>query len=93
MLTISRSSRFKKDVKKLRHHQRLLTELEDVIVMLAQQQPLPERSQDHALVGGEYDGYRDCHVRPDLVLIYRMIEGQTLELYLLRVGSHRELNL
>ncbi len=92
MLSITRSSRFKKDVKRFRDNQRILTELNDTIVMLAQQQLLPERYQDHALVSGEYDGYRDCHVRPDLILIYRVIES-ALELYLLRAGSHSELRL
>lgn len=91
MLRITRSSQFKKDVKRVRDKKILLDALQETINRLAQQQPLPERYQDHALIGGEYAGYRDCHVRPDLVLIYRLVGSE--ELYLLRVGSHSELRL
>ena len=49
--------------------------------------PLPERNRDHAL-SGNWSGYRECHVRPDLLLIYEMAEGV---LRLIRLGSHSEL--
>ena len=69
LLTIRPSSQFKKDIKKLKHNQKALLEIDQVIAMLAQEQPLPARYEDHPLTG-EFKGFRDCHVRPDLVLIY-----------------------
>lgn len=58
--------------------------------MLAADIPLPPRYFDHTLIG-EWKNYRDCHVRPDLVLIYRKPDAVTLEL--VRLGSHNELGL
>ncbi len=53
-------------------------------------QPLAERYRDHPL-GGEWKDHRDCHVRPDLVLIYRKPDAAVLQL--VRLGSHSELGL
>lgn len=58
--------------------------------MLQADQPLPERFRGHAL-SGEWKDYRDCHVFPDLVLIYRKPDETSLEL--VRLGSHSELSL
>jgi len=58
--------------------------------MLASDAPLPPRFFDHALAG-EWSDHRDCHIRPDLVLIYRKPDGETLDL--VRLGSHSELGL
>jgi mRNA interferase YafQ len=58
--------------------------------MLAKDEPLPHRYFDHAL-GGEWNDHRDCHVRPDLILIYRKSDAASLEL--VRLGSHSELGL
>jgi len=97
LLNVNQSRQFKKDVKRLRHNKSAQDELEAVIAMLAQQQPLPAKNRDHELVGGEYKGYRECHVRPDLLLVYRVTKSivtkSMLELYLLRVGTHSELDL
>ena len=65
-------------------------ELLAVVTMLADDQPLPRRYFDHPL-GGEWRDHRDCHVRPDLILIYRKPDNSTLEL--VRLGSHSELGL
>lgn len=52
---------------------------------------LPEKYKDHGL-SGEWLGYRDCHVRPDLVLIYKRKEvGKSVEVSLARLGSHSEI--
>jgi mRNA interferase YafQ len=51
---------------------------------------LPARNSDHAL-GGQWSDCRDCHIRPDLILIYRKPDAETLEL--VRLGSHSELGL
>jgi mRNA interferase YafQ len=64
--------------------------LKEVVDRLASDEPLPKRCADHQLVG-EWQDYRDCHVRPDLVLIYRKPDPDTLEL--VRLGSHSELGL
>jgi mRNA interferase YafQ len=56
--------------------------------MLASDAVLPSRLSDHALTG-EWQGYRDCHIKPDLVLIYRKPDAESLELA--RLGSHSEL--
>ncbi len=89
MLTITTSARFKKDVKRLRGNHRLLAALDETIRILSLGEKLPERYENHRLVG-DYDGFSECHVRTDLLLIYQVIESE-LELYLLRVGSHSEL--
>ncbi len=58
--------------------------------MLANDEPLAERHHDHHLVG-EWKDHRDCHVKPDLILIYRKTDENTLDL--VRLGSHSELGL
>ena len=63
----------------------------DVVQLLASTQPLTPSYKDHALKG-EYAGFRDCHVKPDLVLIYRVFDD-ILELYLVDVGSHSKLGI
>jgi mRNA interferase YafQ len=68
----------------------LQSELQPIVDMLAADTPLPLKSRDHPLKG-EWADFRDCHVRPDLVLIYRKFESQILELN--RLGSHSELSL
>jgi mRNA interferase YafQ len=52
--------------------------------------PLPRRNFDHPL-SGEWNDHRDCHIKPDLVLIYRKPDDDSLEL--VRLGSHSELGL
>lgn len=84
---IAKSSSFKKDLKKLSPEEK--QETKEVITKLAQGKTLEEKYHDHQLLGQLKD-YRDCHVRPDLVLIYR-IKEQVLELYLYRIGSHSKL--
>ena len=63
-------------------------ELDELIALLAADQPLAARHQDHALTG-KWKDHRDCHVKPDLVLIYRKPDEDTLQL--VRLGSHSEL--
>lgn len=64
--------------------------LQEAINMLAADQPLPQRYADHQLVG-DWKDCCDCHIRPDLILIYRKPDDVTLEL--VRVGSHSELGV
>ncbi|MGA2216611.1 MAG: type II toxin-antitoxin system YafQ family toxin [Terracidiphilus sp.] len=93
MRTISRTSRFKKDYKreaKGEHRATLDSDLLAVVSLLAADSPLPEKLRDHPL-SGEWSDHRDCHIRPDLVLIYRIPDAESLEL--VRLGSHSELSL
>lgn len=93
MRTIERTTAFKRDFKreaKGRHRGILDTELRRVIVALASDEALEPRHRDHAL-SNDWKDYRDCHVKPDLVLIYRLIGDDRL--ILARLGSHSELDL
>jgi mRNA interferase YafQ len=62
----------------------------DVVNLLAADTPLAHRNFDHPL-SGEWNDHRDCHIRPDLILIYRKPDGDSLEL--VRLGSHSELGM
>ncbi len=66
------------------------TLLLEAVNLLAADEPLPQRYFDHALTG-EWKEFRDCHLRPDLVLIYRK-PGDDGSLELVRLGSHSELS-
>ena len=91
MRTIDRSSTFKRDYKreaKGQHRATLDANLIPVLMALADDRPLEPRHRDHDL-SGEWAGYRDCHVKPDLVLIYRKPDADILRLA--RLGSHSEL--
>jgi mRNA interferase YafQ len=93
MRTIEQTGQFKRDYKremKGQHRTTLVTQLTAVLDALVADQPLELRHHDHALTGNWRD-HRDCHVRPDLVLIYRLPDVQTLQL--VRLGSHAELGL
>ncbi len=86
-LTIRQAARFRRDVKRLQRQGKALSRLKTVIKALAAQEPLPEQRRDHTLAGN-WKGFRECHIQPDWLLIYR-IEGE--ELQLARTGSHAEL--
>jgi mRNA interferase YafQ len=91
MRTIEETTRFRRDYKREKrgqHRRRLDALLTEVIDMLAADTPLPPRYQDHPLAG-DWSDHRDCHVRPDLILIYRKPDADTLQL--VRLGSHSEL--
>ncbi|MYI07704.1 MAG: type II toxin-antitoxin system YafQ family toxin, partial [Gemmatimonadetes bacterium] len=86
-------SRFKRDYKREsrgRHRKHLDTSLVAIVEALANEQPLDHRHHDHAL-SGKWGDYRDCHVKPDLVLIYQESGADILRL--VRLGSHAELGL
>ncbi|MFA6143496.1 MAG: type II toxin-antitoxin system YafQ family toxin [Sulfurimonas sp.] len=84
---IFRTASFKKEFKKLSSkHQE---EAFGIIEMLANGNSLPQKYKDHQL-GGNYKNCRECHIRPDLLLIYRIHDG-VLELTLVEIGSHSDL--
>ena len=89
MLKIEYHKSFKKDYKRVKKQGYSIAKLETVIALLADEQQLPESYRDHALKGN-YDGFRECHIQPDWLLIYR-VEKDRLVLTLSRAGSYSEL--
>ena len=89
MLEIVPSNQFKKDLKLAKKRGLKIDKLREVINALAEQKKLDDRYRDHEL-SGDYKGFRECHVEPDWLLIYRINED-VLELYLFRTGSHSDL--
>lgn len=91
MRRIERTGQFKRDYKReaKRHRATLDLELMPILKALADL-PLEPRHRDHALTG-DWKDHRDCHVKPNLVLIYRKPDGEVLQL--VRLGSHSELGL
>ena len=89
LLNLRFSKKFNKDRKLIIKRGYNIQKLKDVIAMLRSGEPLPARYFDHQL-SGEYSGYRECHIEPDWLLIYK-IENNTLTLVLSRTGSHSDL--
>ncbi len=87
MYSIFRTNSFKKDYKKLSDIDKQL--LKAVILLLVDGKELDERYKDHKLIGN-YQNCRECHIKPDLLLIYK-IDNDILELALARVGNHSTL--
>lgn len=83
------TGKFKKDYKKAIKQGLKIDLLNEIISKLAMGEPLPEKNRDHALTGN-WAKYRECHIQPDWLLIYR-IEEDVLILTLARTGSHAEL--
>ncbi len=85
MRAIERSNAFKRDFKK---HAEIDERLIEVLFKLLNDEVLPEKYRDHYLTG-DWNGYRECHVKPDLLLIYKKTDENVLRLA--RLGSHSEL--
>ena len=93
MREIKYTTRFQRDYRREkfgRHSKKLDALLMEVVNVLGADMPLPRSNFDHPL-SGEWNDYRDCHIRPDLVPIYRKPDDDSLEL--VRLGSHSELGL
>lgn len=93
MRRIEPTGQFRRDYKreaKGRHRATLDADLQSVLEALVNDQPLDPRHRDHALTG-DWKDHRDCHIKPDLVLIYRKPDAETLQL--VRLGSHSEIGL
>ena len=89
VLKLVPTSQFKKDYKLAMKRGLKISLLDDVIELLSQGKPLPEKYRDHALIGN-WLGHRECHILPDWLLIYR-IENDVLVLTLSRTGTHNDL--
>lgn len=93
MRILERTGTFKRDfrrVKAVPRHRDIEAVLISVLHLLMNDQPLPQRLCDHPLTG-EWKDHRDCHIKPDLVLIYRKPDREVIQL--VRIGSHSELGL
>lgn len=91
MRTIEHTGAFRRDFKRERagqHRKRLAERVSEVVTLLAEDRSLPVARYDHSL-SGEWEDCRECHLRPDLLLIYRKPTPGVLQL--VRLGSHREL--
>ena len=88
MYSLDYSSQFKRDFKKITKMPIPdILEVGNVISTIQRGETLDAKYVDHLLTGN-WLGFRDCHIKPDLVLIYRIFEG---ELQLARIGSHSDL--
>lgn len=91
LLKLAPSTKFKKDLKRATKQGKDRELIDDIIEKLQRQEALPQKNRDHALVG-DYNGYRECHIMPDWLLIYRVTNNNAVELLeLTRTGSHSEL--
>ena len=89
MLRIIPTSRFQKDLKRIKKRGYDLSLLSEIVNKFAKEEPLPERNLDHKL-SGNWAGCRECHIAADWLLIYE-IDGAQLILLLTRTGTHSDL--
>ena len=90
MLNVFMRSQFKKDYKRmLKQPGCTAAQFQTVLDYLINEKPLPEQYRDHNL-SGDWQGYRECHIRPDWLLIYKVEQGK-LTLTLTRTGTHSDL--
>lgn len=82
-----RSGQFKRDVKAAEKRGKNMEKLRELLVLLIEGKPLPPEYLDHPLKGG-WKGYRDSHIEPDWLLIYRVTDDN---LHLVRTGAHADI--
>ena len=91
MREVSRTTAFKRDYRRVlrsSHSLHVKDVLGRVVTLLADDRPIPSSYADHPLKG-PWRGFRECHLRPNLLLIYRKVDTSTLEL--IRLGSHAQI--
>lgn len=86
---IQYSTKFKKDLKLAKKRGLNIEELKYVIDELTKGNKLDDKYKDHDL-HGDWEGYRECHIEPDWLLIYQIYEEEVV-LYLVRTGTHSDL--
>ncbi|OIO07143.1 type II toxin-antitoxin system mRNA interferase toxin, RelE/StbE family [Candidatus Falkowbacteria bacterium CG_4_10_14_0_2_um_filter_41_15] len=89
MFLLKYSNHFKKDLKLYKYNRAVLIELEKVLDILVKGNKLPPKNINHRLAG-EFKDCFECHLKPDILLIYK-IEKSVITILLLRIGSHSEL--
>lgn len=91
MLKVEFTGQFKRDYKLAVKRGCDPKALEAVVILLVNEQPLPEKYRDHALTNSRnYKDMRECHIEPDWLLVYKIVK-ETLILRLIRTGSHSDL--
>ena len=88
---VRRTTQFKKEYKNSKKQGKNMTVVLNIINMLANDEPLPAKHRDHALTGN-WDGFRECHITPDWLLVYRKLDNGGLLLVLTRLASHSKLD-
>jgi mRNA interferase YafQ len=89
MLKPTETAKFRRDLKRSIKRGKNIEKLKQIVKKLVLSEPLPQKNKDHAL-GGNWKGYRECHIEPDWLLIYLPSEDDKT-LYLVRTGSHSDL--
>jgi len=89
MLKIAYTNQYLKDLELMKRRKLPKSELDEVVKLLLEQKPLPPKHKDHALKG-DFSGYRECHIRPNWLLIYK-IDEKVLTLVLIRTGTYSDL--
>jgi len=84
---IIRNIQFKRDVRLAEKRGKDMGKLRELILLLAEETPLPPRYKDHPL-SGEWKHHRDSHIEPDWLLLYKIDDN---DLYLVRTGTHADL--
>jgi mRNA interferase YafQ len=87
MLKPAYTIQFQKDLKRIKKRGEKIKKLKFIIIQLVNQKPLDERYRDHKLIG-TYKGRRECHIKPDWLLIYKIMEK---DIIFERTGSHSDL--
>ena len=87
MLKITTSTQFKKDLKKIENSKDNLIKTKEIILKLASNKKLSTKNKDHKLKGN-FKNFRECHITPDLLLIYSIGVDY---IFLSRLGTHSEL--
>lgn len=87
MLEVKWTKLMKKDLKKYKHQKEVIGALQEILLLLVDEKPLPARNFDHPLTGN-WVNHRECHVKNDVLLVYKRKDKF---LYLSRFGSHSEL--
>lgn len=82
------TSQFKKDLKRYKHKAEIIDKLEEILKLLVNDEPIPKENRPHVLTGN-YNGYMECHVENDTLLIWWDKEIGIIKL--VRFGSHSEL--
>ena len=91
MLELELATQFKRDLKKIGKQQKNKELMNSLIEQLQLEQPLHAKHKDHNLTGN-WQGYRECHITPDWLLIYKIIKDDCVQLLRLsRTGSHSDL--
>lgn len=89
MLDVVLSNQFKKDLKLIKKRKYNIKLLESIVDKLANEESLPKKYKDHELTGN-YKGFRECHIEPDWLLVYR-VNDKELFLFLSRTGTHSDI--